>query len=122
MLFVPSGLLVSRSFSFFRPGSCSCDLRGCHQPRIEPWLTQSTTLACRSLNSMELPPVAEKLMRIKRQNPAAKPVESGLDLEKQISTPVEAELFFLTSPFIELIERRPGSMHYEGASCFTRLR
>src|SRR5881398_2878407 len=71
MLFVPSGLLVSRSFSFFRPGSCSCDLRGCHEPRIEPWLTPSTTLACRSLNSMELPPVAEKLMRIKRQNPCS---------------------------------------------------
>jgi hypothetical protein len=31
-------------------------------------------------------------------------MESGLDLEKQISTPVEAELFFLTSPFIELID------------------
>jgi hypothetical protein len=30
-LFVPSGLLVSRFFSFSRPGSCSCDLRG--------WLT-----------------------------------------------------------------------------------
>jgi len=31
-------------------------------------------------------------------------MESGLDLEKQIPTPVEAELFFLTSLFIELIE------------------
>jgi hypothetical protein len=30
-------------------------------------------------------------------------MESGLDLEKQISTPLEAELFFLSSPFIELI-------------------
>ena len=30
-------------------------------------------------------------------------MESGLDLEKQIPTPVEAELFFLTSLFIELI-------------------
>ena len=32
----------------------------------------------------------------------------GLDLEKQISTPVEAELFFLTSLFIELIDLRAG--------------
>ena len=30
-VFVPPGLLVSRFFSFSRPGSCSCDLRG--------WLT-----------------------------------------------------------------------------------
>jgi hypothetical protein len=29
--FVPAGLLVIRFFSFFRPGSCSCNLRG--------WLT-----------------------------------------------------------------------------------
>jgi len=44
-------------------------------------------------NSMASSPVAEKLMRIKRQNrPPARPMESGLDLEKQISTPVEAEL------------------------------
>jgi hypothetical protein len=31
-------------------------------------------------------------------------MEDGLDLEKQTSIPVEAELFFLTSLFIELIE------------------
>jgi hypothetical protein len=31
-------------------------------------------------------------------------MESGPGLEKQISTPVEAEPFFLTSLFIELIE------------------
>jgi hypothetical protein len=31
---------------------------------------------------------------------------SGLELEKEISPPVEAELFFLTSLFIELIDRR----------------
>jgi hypothetical protein len=31
-------------------------------------------------------------------------MEGGLDLEKQTSIPVEAELFFLTSLFIELIE------------------
>jgi hypothetical protein len=30
---------------------------------------------------------------------------SGLDLEKEISDPVEGELFFLTSLFIELIGR-----------------
>jgi hypothetical protein len=53
---------------------------------------------------MELPPVAEKLMRIKGKTPAAKPMESGLGLEKQISTPVEAESFFLTSLFIELTD------------------
>jgi hypothetical protein len=28
MLFVSAGLLVIRFFSFFRPGSCSCNLRG----------------------------------------------------------------------------------------------
>jgi hypothetical protein len=39
-LFIPSGLLVSRLFSFFRPGLCSCDLRGwltaqeSHQPLL----------------------------------------------------------------------------------------
>ena len=32
-------------------------------------------------------------------------MESGLDLEKQIPTPVEAELFFLTSLFMELIDQ-----------------
>ena len=31
-------------------------------------------------------------------------MEGGLDLEKQTSIPVEAELFFLTSLFIELID------------------
>ncbi len=31
-------------------------------------------------------------------------MEGGLDLEKQTSIPVEAELFFLTSLFIELVE------------------
>jgi hypothetical protein len=31
-------------------------------------------------------------------------LEGGLDLEKQTSIPVEAELFFLTSLFIELID------------------
>ena len=31
-------------------------------------------------------------------------MEGGLDLEKQTSIPVEAELFFLTSLFIELSE------------------
>ena len=31
-------------------------------------------------------------------------MEGGLDLEKQTSLPVEAELFFLTSLFIELID------------------
>jgi hypothetical protein len=31
-------------------------------------------------------------------------MEGGLELEKQTSIPVEAELFFLTSLFIELIE------------------
>jgi len=35
--------------------------------------------------------------------------DSGLDLEKQIlSPPVEAELFFLTSLFIELIDLKKG--------------
>ena|SRR5436190_24292137 len=33
-------------------------------------------------------------------------MEGGLDLEKQTSIPVEAELFFLTSLFIELIDPR----------------
>ena len=33
-------------------------------------------------------------------------MEGGLDLEKQTSIPVEAELFFLTSLFIELIGPR----------------
>jgi hypothetical protein len=35
-------------------------------------------------------------------------MEGGLDLEKQTSIPVEAELFFLTSLFIELIETEKG--------------
>jgi hypothetical protein len=35
---------------------------------------------------------------------AAQPMESWLDVEKPISTPVEAEFFSLTSLFIELIE------------------
>jgi len=33
---------------------------------------------------------------------------SGLDLEEEISAPLEAELFFLTSLFIELIESKKG--------------
>ena len=33
---------------------------------------------------------------------------SGLDLEKTLSSPVEAELFFLTSLFIELIGLKKG--------------
>ena len=33
---------------------------------------------------------------------------SGLDLEKTLSSPVEAELFFLTSLFIELIDTEFG--------------
>ena len=37
-------------------------------------------------------------------------MESGLDLEKQIPTPVEAELFFLTSLFIELIDPASGAL------------
>jgi len=43
---------------------------------------------------------------------------SGLDVENKISSPVEAELFFLTSLFIELIEGLAdlGSMHYERAA------
>jgi len=40
-----------------------------------------------------------------KTKPAAKPIERGLDLENHISNPVEAETFFLTSLFIELIEQ-----------------
>jgi len=53
---------------------------------------------------MALPPVAEKLMRIKRQNLAAKPMDSGLDLEKQNLDSGRGRTFFLTSLFIELID------------------
>jgi hypothetical protein len=43
---------------------------------------------------------------------------SGLDLEEEISAPLEAELFFLTSLFIELIdpivgERKAQSYRHE---------
>jgi len=51
-------------------------------------------LACRSLNSMPSHQQLEKLYaKQKGKTPAAKPRASGLDLEQQISTPVEAELF-----------------------------
>src|SRR5579864_8581532 len=49
-------------------------------------------------------PHQEELRRMKAKTAPARHMESGLDLEKQIPTPVEAELFFLTSLFIELID------------------
>ena len=43
---------------------------------------------------------------------------SGLDLEKTLSSPVEAELFFLTSLFIELTDSKVGSYYFSGhAQC-----
>ncbi len=39
---------------------------------------------------------------------------SGLDLEKTLSSPVEAELFFLTSLFIELIDPAGGVLNETG--------
>jgi hypothetical protein len=43
---------------------------------------------------------------------AAQPMESWLDVEKPISTPVEAEFFSLTSLFIELIDAQPKAVHH----------
>jgi len=45
---------------------------------------------------------------------AAQPMESWLDVEKPISTPVEAEFFSLTSLFIELIEAESSSKGKDG--------
>jgi len=53
----------------------------------------------------------------KPQLPSAKRIQHGLDVEKQIlSPPVEAELFFLTSLFIELIDV-PSGFTSEGWVC-----
>lgn len=60
--------------------AASCTLQLCHlqQRKLTRWTTSRT---CSEVTK-----------------------HSGLDLEKEISPPVEAELFFLTSLFIELIE------------------
>src|SRR5437588_11420702 len=70
-----------------------------HEPRIEPWLTQSTTLACRSLNSMELPQVAEKLMRIKRQNPCSEADGKWAGSRETNLDSSRGRTFFLDIPF-----------------------
>jgi hypothetical protein len=64
-----------------------------HEPRIEPWLTHSTTP---SLWLSQLEGIAtcnRETNESPKAKPAAKPIEHGLDLEKPISTLVEAELF-----------------------------
>src|SRR5947208_6159801 len=51
-------------------------------------------------------------------------MESGLGLEKQILTPVEAEPFFLTSLFIELMDTDFGEGKAQACdnTCFQQLR
>jgi hypothetical protein len=56
-------------------------------------------------------------------------MEGGLDLEKQTSIPVEAELFFLTSLFIELSNAEKGEVKaqacadacYQQAACISNV-
>jgi hypothetical protein len=50
--------------------------------------------ACRSLNSMASPLVSRETYENRKPKlMAAQPMESGLDVKKAISIPVEAELF-----------------------------
>jgi hypothetical protein len=67
--------------------------------------SEATRLACRSSNSMASPHQRRNLRAwaIGQTSPE-KCIDSGLDLEKYSRSPVEAELFFLTSLFIELID------------------
>ena len=51
-------------------------------------------LACCSLNSMASPPASRETYENQQAKLIpAKPMESGLGVENQISTPVKAELF-----------------------------
>jgi hypothetical protein len=65
--------------------------------------SDATSSLAALLNSTAASPSAEKLTRMdnKPKLLSGEGNYSGLDLEKEISPPVEAELFFLTSLFIE---------------------
>ncbi len=54
---------------------------------------EKTTLACRSFDSMALSPSAAETLCAWAIGQAEKRNFSGLDLEKEISPPVEAEFF-----------------------------
>jgi len=73
-----------------------------HESRIEPWFTQKHRLAFRSSNPKALAPSTGTLREwITSQTSPGKRNYSGLDLEKESRPPLEAELFFLTSLFID---------------------
>src|SRR5579864_1067752 len=58
-----------------------------HEPRIEPWLTHSTTTRL-LLSQLHGATCSRETYESRKTKPAAKPMERGLDFEKPISIPV----------------------------------
>ncbi len=77
-----------------------------HEPRIEPWLTANTSLACRSFELDGIATLAEENYEhgLQAKLPHGSETTVGWISRHKPRPPVEAELFFLTSLFIELID------------------
>jgi hypothetical protein len=77
-----------------------------HEPRIEPWFIQKPVSLAALSNSMAWPPSSEQPYENGQQVNLLQRNETtvGWISRKNLDAPVEAELFFLTSLFIELIE------------------
>jgi hypothetical protein len=70
---------------------------------------EATSSLAALLNSTASSPSAEKLMSVENKPNFSRAVKlQWAGSRETISTPVEAELFFLTSLFIELIDPKKG--------------